>query len=83
MKRLALAIGVLVLGFTATAPAHADYAIVVFNSRYCRIWTDTSVVPPDGTFILWGWGRYYSLPTLAIAEHKLATAVARQLCWHE
>ena len=85
MKKLLFAISVLVLGFTAVAPAHADYAIVVFNSRYCRIWTDTSVAPPDGTFIWWVWGyhHYYSLPTLAVAEHKLYTAVARQLCWHE
>jgi len=28
MKRLAFAIGVLALGFAATAPAHADFAIV-------------------------------------------------------
>ena len=47
MKRLVFAIGVLALGFAATAPAHADFAIVKFNSGYCRIWADTSVAPAD------------------------------------
>ena len=37
MKRLAFAVGVLALGLVATAPAHADYAIVKFKSGYCRI----------------------------------------------
>ena len=85
MKRLAFAIGVLALGFTAIAPAHAQFAIVKFNSGYCRIWTDTSVAPPDGTFIWWQRGHYrhYDLPTLGIAQLKLQTAVARHLCWHE
>lgn len=85
MKRFAFAISVLALGFTATAPAQADFAIVKFNSGYCRIWDNTSVVPADGTFIWWVWGhhRYYSLPTMAIAEHKLQKAVARHLCSHE
>jgi hypothetical protein len=84
MKRLAFAIGVLALGFAATAPAHADFAIVKFNSGYCRIWTDTAVAPRDGTFIWWQWHHYlrYNLPTLEIAEYKLRVAVARHLCWH-
>ena len=33
MKRLAFAVGVLALGLVATAPAHADYAIVKFKRR--------------------------------------------------
>jgi hypothetical protein len=32
MKRLMFAVGVLALGLVAAAPAHADYAIVKFNS---------------------------------------------------
>ena len=73
MKKFLFAIGALALGLTATAPAHADFAIVKFNSGYCRIWADTVVPPPDGTFVwfVWGHHRYYHLPTLAIAEHKL------------
>ena len=85
MKKILFAIGTLVLGLTAAAPAHADYAIVKFNSGYCRIWTNTVVAPPDGTFVwfVWGYHRYYHLPTLPIAQHKLALVVARHLCWHE
>ena len=84
MKRLVFAIGVLALGVAATAPAHADFAIVKFNSGYCRIWADTAIKPADGTFIWWQWHHYrhYNLPTLGIAEHKLHVAVARHLCWH-
>jgi hypothetical protein len=82
IKRLAFAVGALALGLTATAPAYADYAIVKFNCGYCRIWTNTVVAPPDGTFVwfVWGYHRYNRLPTLAIAEHKLHTVVARGLC---
>jgi hypothetical protein len=55
---------------------------VSFHSGYCRIWTYTDVVPPDGAFVwfVWGHHRYNRLPTLAIAEHKLHTLVARGLC---
>ena len=51
MKKFLFAIGVLVLGLTATAPAHADFAIVKFNSGYCRIYDNTAWAPPDGTFV--------------------------------
>ena len=47
MKKILFAIAALALGLTATAPAHADFAIVKFNSGYCRIWTDTVVAPPE------------------------------------
>jgi hypothetical protein len=85
MKKLLFAIGTLAFGFTATATAHADYAIVKFNSGYCRIWADTVMAPPDGTFVWFvrGYHRYYRLPTLPIAQHKLAVVVARHLCRHE
>jgi len=85
MKKFLFAIGALALGLTATAPAHADFAIVKFKSGYCRIWDNTVVAPPDGTFVwfVWGYHRYYRLPTLAIAQHKLHHVVARHLCWHE
>ena len=84
MKKILFAIGTLALGLTATAPAHADFAIVKFNSGYCRIWTNTTVAPPDGTFVwfVWGHHRYYHLPTLPIAEHKLNLVVGRHLCRH-
>jgi hypothetical protein len=84
MKRLMFAVGVLALGLVATAPAHADYAIVKFKSGYCRIYDNTAWAPPDGTFVwfVWGYHRYYRLPTMPIAQHKLGLVVARHLCWH-
>ena len=44
-EKLIFAIGVLALGFTATAPAHADFAIVKFNSGYCRVYDNTASAP--------------------------------------
>ena len=86
MKKILFAIGALGLGLTAAAPAHADFAIVKFNSGYCRIWTDTVVAPPDGTFVwfvfVWGYHRYNHLPTLPIAQHRLDLVVSRHLCRH-
>jgi len=79
MNKILFAIGTLVLGLTAAAPAHADYAIVKFNSGYCRIYDNTALAPPDGTFVwfVWGHHRYYRLPTLPIAQHKLAESEMR------
>jgi len=84
MKRLAIAIGLLAIGFAAATPARADFAVVKFaTSGWCRVWTNTAVAPPDGHFIWWhaSWPHphwYYRLPTWAAAEHKLHKAVA----WH-
>lgn len=74
MKRLAFAVGVLALGLVATAPAHADYAIVKFRGDFCRIWDNTAVAPPDGHFLWWRWHHhwYYRLPTLGIAHPQAA-----------
>ena len=48
MKRLAFAASVLALGFVTSAPARADYAVVRFDSGFCRIWWD-SMANPAGT----------------------------------
>jgi hypothetical protein len=45
MKRLALAVGLLVLGVGTAIPARADYGVVRFHSGFCRIWPDTAMVP--------------------------------------
>jgi hypothetical protein len=84
MKRLMFAVGALALALSAAAPAHADYAIVKFKSGYCRIYDNTAWAPPDARFVwfVWGYHRYYRLPTLGVAQHKLNLVVARHLCWH-
>jgi hypothetical protein len=45
MKRLAFAVGVLALGFAASSPARADYAVVKFESGFCRIWWESATTP--------------------------------------
>jgi hypothetical protein len=45
MKRMAFAIGVLVLAFAAANPARADYSVVRFEPGYCRIWWDAAATP--------------------------------------
>jgi hypothetical protein len=45
MKRLAFAVGILALGFTAPTPARADFAVVKFELGFCRIWWDSAAKP--------------------------------------
>jgi len=88
MKRLALAVGLLVVGFgAATTPALADYAVVKFNSGYCRVWSITAAGPQDGHY-LWfrhHWGHHnwhYRFETWEGARKALHWAVARGRCVH-
>ena len=88
MKRLALAIGLLVLGFGAISPASADYAVVKFNSGYCRVWTYTPAGPQDGHY-LWfryrvgnHWRAYNAFKNPAVAHAALHRAVAHHRCHH-
>jgi hypothetical protein len=42
----------------ASQPAGADFAVIAFNSGYCRVWTDTSVLRTGGicgSCHLYGW----------------------------
>jgi hypothetical protein len=84
MKRLAFAAGLLVLGIAAATPARADFAVIEFNSGYCRVWTDTAFGPQDGRFLpfwsLWGW--IHSFPTWAMADAAMHRAVAHHRCYH-
>jgi hypothetical protein len=76
MKRLALAVGVFVLG--AAIQARADYGVVRFHSGFCRVWPE--MVPFGGQF--WAfhrhWGGHhwwqYRFPTLAGANTALQVA---------
>ena len=86
MKRLALAVGLLVLGFGAAIPARADYGVVRFHSGFCRVWPDTAMVPFDGQYLAfhrhWG-GHYwwqYRFATLADAGIALQIASLHHRC---
>jgi hypothetical protein len=84
MMRLAFAIGLLVLGLSAATPARADFAVVTFNSGYCRVWTDTAFGPQDGRY-LWfpsPWGWHYRFLTWEGADMAMHRAVAWQRCHH-
>ena len=76
MKRLAFAIGVMALGFAASTPARADYALVRFESGFCRIWWD-SAGNPFGV----GWTKVaIGLPDFEAAVLALNMAVGQGVC---
>jgi len=75
MKRLAFAVGVLALGFTAATPARADFAVVKFEFGYCRIYWD-SAAKPWGT----GWTMVATAPTWEAAWAAQTAAVKAGKC---
>jgi hypothetical protein len=88
MKRLAFAMGLLVLGLLglgAATPASADFAVIKFKSGYCRVWTDTAYGPQDGRYLWfrhhWRWHhhhwhyRFHSWDGADRAMHRAAS-------WH-
>jgi len=95
MKRWALAIGLLALGFGAVIPARADFAVIKFNSGYCRVWTDTAAGPQDGKY-LWfhrhhwrhhhwhhhHWRWHYRFRTWEGADKAMHRAVHWKRCDH-
>jgi hypothetical protein len=85
MKRLSFVIALFVLGLAAVSPARADYAVITFNSGYCRVWTDTAFGPEDGRY-LWflspSWGWHYRFHTFAEADAAMHGAVATHRCYH-
>jgi hypothetical protein len=48
MMRLAFVIGLLAISLTSATPVRADFAVVTFNSGYCRVWTETAFGPRTG-----------------------------------
>jgi hypothetical protein len=85
MKGWVFAIGLLAIGFVASTPARADFAVVKFNDGACRVWVDTSYHPWGGRF-LWfrhwhHWNRWsYHTATWERSEHRLHRAVAHGRC---
>jgi hypothetical protein len=75
MKRLALGIGILALGFAASSPARADYAVVKFADGYCQIWWDASGTPWGA-----GWTKIAIAPDWFTAQAVLDTAIANRTC---
>jgi len=75
MKRLVFAVGVLALGFAASTPARADFAVVKFELGFCRIWWATSAKP-------WGssWTVVATAPDFARAWAAQTKAVADKKC---
>jgi len=76
MKRLALAVGIVALGFAASTGAQADFAVVKFkDTGVCRAWYDHSSKP---------WGKYQVLwvktPTWDVAQSKGAYAMKHKWC---
>jgi hypothetical protein len=89
MKRLAFAIGLVVLGLGAATPASADFAVIKFNSGYCRVWTDTAYGPQDGRYLWfrhhWRWHHHhwhYRFHTWAGADRAMHRAASWHRCNH-
>jgi hypothetical protein len=76
MKRLTLTVGILVLGFAASTPARADYAVVQFPDGWCKIWWNSGAAPwGDGWVML-----TYGLPDWLSASAVLANARSQGVC---
>jgi hypothetical protein len=76
MKRLAFAVAVLALGFAASTPARADFAVVQFSDGWCKIWWDSNAAP-------WGdgWTEIaYGMPDWLSASAALDTARSQGVC---
>ena len=82
MTRLIFALGLLTVGLCVTPPARADFAVVRFNSGFCRIWTDTAGGPQDGQFVVFRvhHHQFKRFHTRGLAERALQWAVSRHIC---
>jgi len=84
MKKLAFALGLLVVGLSAATPASADFAVVQWKSGYCRVFGDSQFGPQDGKY---HWYRHrhhvhYRFATWAAAEKAMHGSVAHHRCQH-
>jgi len=73
---IALALLVMALGFAASTPARADFAVVQFESGSCQIWWDSASNP-------WGvdWKKIaIGLPDWSAASAALDAARSQNVC---
>jgi hypothetical protein len=82
MKRLAFALGILTVSLCVAPPALADFAVIHFNSGYCRIWSDTAFGPQDGQFVVFRLHHHQfdRFHTREPAEQAMRWAVSRHVC---
>jgi hypothetical protein len=86
MRKLAFALGVLVLGVGAVTQASADYAVVTWKSGYCRVWGESQYGPQDGKY-RWYYrhhhkGVHYRFKTWDRADKAMHRSVAHKRCQH-
>jgi hypothetical protein len=66
MKRLAFVVcAACVLGFSAAAPARADYAVVQLDDGWCKIWWENADIP---------WGVGWTKIAIGLPDWLLASA---------
>ena len=82
MQRLAFALGILTVSFCVAPAALADFAVIRFNSGFCRIWSDTASGPQDGQFVVFRvhHHQFDRFHTRGPAERSLHWAVSRHVC---
>lgn len=85
-RKLAFALGALVLGLSAAAPASTDYGVVTWKSGYCRVWDETQHGSQDGKY-RWYYrhhhnGTHSRFKTWAGADKAMHASVAHKRCEH-
>ena len=82
MTRLVFALGLLTVSLCVAPPVRADFAVVHFNSGFCRIWVDTAAGPHDGQFVVFRvhHRQFDRFHTRQPAERALQWAVSRHVC---
>jgi len=84
MKYLAFAIGLLTLSVIAVPQAYADFAVVRFNSHYCRVWSPPAAPPQDFQYLAFRRGPWWQhlFHTAGEADMALHQAIATHRCQH-
>ena len=76
MKRLAFAVAILAVGFAASTPARADFAVVQMEDGWCKVWWDSGATPWGA-----GWTKIaVGLPDWLAASAALNSARSQGVC---